>query len=225
MIGTVAEKFCHSFFAEIEKYKTSQKFSIIFTDEFEREKHMSEIGRSRYRATIAGHDYTIIGTETKKHMDMVTKVVDEQFSDLKKASPRLTSEQVAILTAINAVSDQLKKQERLLALEKEVEELRAVAEKAAKLEKTVKKIEEVEEKAKKTVEKNGGDTSQVINHLQAREILNEEVRERIQEKNKQTSLFEEKSDADETAEEDSSEKSELAQEKARKKKVQKKKHK
>ena len=77
--------------------------------------------KTRYKANISGNIYTIIGNETKEHMDLTTKLVDEQLKTLVRLVPGTTKEQAAILTAINAVSDQLKKETRLMEMEKELE--------------------------------------------------------------------------------------------------------
>ena len=73
--------------------------------------------KTRYKAVIANQTYTIIGRETKHHMDIVTKLINEQLAELKQLSPQMDNEQAAILMAVNALSDQLKKQERILELD------------------------------------------------------------------------------------------------------------
>ena len=80
--------------------------------------------KTRYKAVIADQTYTIIGRETKHHMDIVTNLINEQLKELKDLSPQIDNEQAAILMAVNALSDQLKKQERNLELEKEVADLK-----------------------------------------------------------------------------------------------------
>ncbi len=66
--------------------------------------------KTRYKAVIADQNYTIIGRETKHHMDIVTNLINEQLKELKDLSPQIDNEQAAILMAVNALSDQLKKQ-------------------------------------------------------------------------------------------------------------------
>ena len=51
-------------------------------------------------------------------MDMVTRLVNDQLLEIMQLSPQTDQEQASILLAINAVSDQLKKQEQLLVLQK-----------------------------------------------------------------------------------------------------------
>lgn len=62
----------------------------------------------RYKANIDGTEYIIVGQESTIHMKLVTDTVNQRLADLKKLAPELSSEQRAILLAINAVSDQIK---------------------------------------------------------------------------------------------------------------------
>lgn len=78
-------------------------------------RKMSEEKR-RYKIKIAGKVYTIIGKAQPEHMEAVAKIVDQQLSEIKELMPSLSSEQAAILLAINAVSDQLYKQKELTKL-------------------------------------------------------------------------------------------------------------
>lgn len=80
--------------------------------------------RKRYKAVIANRSYTIIGNKSSQHMNLVTKLVNEQLSEIKMISPQINDEQAAILLAVNAVSDQVDKQAEVLRLQKEVQELR-----------------------------------------------------------------------------------------------------
>ena len=85
---------------------------------------MASNEKTRYKAIIADHTYTIIGQESKQHMDLVTKIVNEQLAEIKHLSPQTDTEQASVLLAINAISDQLKKQEYALKLEKQVADLK-----------------------------------------------------------------------------------------------------
>ena len=62
----------------------------------------------RFKATIAGKTYTIVGQATDEHMRAVTTVLNQQFEQLKTLSPKMSKEDAAILMAFNAISDQLK---------------------------------------------------------------------------------------------------------------------
>lgn len=138
--------------------------------------------KKRYKAIIDQQAYTIIGRESKQHMDMVTKLVNDQLQELKQLSPQLDTEQAAILLSVNALSDQLKKQEQLLKLEKRVDELRTQALKATELENRIKRIEAIEAEARKVLDEAGRSEVQISNHVEAQQILNEQRKRQIQEK-------------------------------------------
>lgn len=138
--------------------------------------------KKRYKAVIANQSYTIIGRESKEHMDMVTRLVNDQLLEIMQLSPQTDQEQASILLAINAVSDQLKKQEQLLVLQKKVDELRGQAIKAAELENRIKRIEAIESEARKVLDETGRSDVEIHNHVEAQQILNEQRKRKIQEK-------------------------------------------
>ncbi|MTD38793.1 cell division protein ZapA [Erwinia sp. CPCC 100877] len=138
--------------------------------------------KTRYKAVIADHSYTIIGQETKQHMDLVTKLVNEQLAEIKHISPQTDDEQASVLLAINAISDQLKKQEKVLKLEQEVAELKKRTIRLAELENRIKRIEAIEEEARGVLKKNGKEDVEIHNHVEAQQILNENRKQQIQNK-------------------------------------------
>lgn len=136
--------------------------------------------KKRYKAVIANHTYTIIGHESKKHMDLVTKLLNEQLAEIMGLSPQIDTEQAATLLAVNALSDQLKKQEQLLKLQNVQEEARRQAIKIAELENRLKRIDAIEAEAKAILQKNGQGDHQIQNHVEAQQILNENRKQEIQ---------------------------------------------
>ncbi|PZL70606.1 cell division protein ZapA [Enterococcus plantarum] len=141
--------------------------------------------KTRYKAVIADHTYTIIGQESKQHMDLVTKLVNEQLAEIKHISPQTNDEQASVLLAINAISDQLKKQEKVLNLEQEVAELKKRTIRLAELENRIKRIEAIEEEARVVLKKNGQEDVEIHNHMEAQQILNENRKQQIQSKSTQ----------------------------------------
>ncbi|MBO0475022.1 cell division protein ZapA [Enterococcus sp. DIV0840] len=141
--------------------------------------------KTRYKAVIADHTYTIIGQESKQHMDLVTKLVNEQLAEIKHISPQTNDEQASVLLAINAISDQLKKQEKVLNLEQEVAELKKRTIRLAELENRIKRIEAIEEEARGVLKKNGQEDVEIHNHMEAQQILNENRKQQIQSKSTQ----------------------------------------
>ena len=89
----------------------------------ERMKKVSQ-KKQRYRATIAGKTYTILGTKSHQHMHSVIKLLNEQWSELSEVAKECSNEEKAILLAINAVSLQLEKQKELMTLEEENQQLK-----------------------------------------------------------------------------------------------------
>jgi cell division protein ZapA len=138
--------------------------------------------KTRYKAVIANQSYTIIGHESADHMKKVTQLVNVQLQEIRQLAPQTTTEEAAILLAINAVSDQLLKQKELLRLKKENEELKKLEIKALELENRLKRIDALEKEAKEALEKSGRTDVEITNHLEAQQILNEERKKSIQKK-------------------------------------------
>lgn len=74
---------------------------------------MSE-GKKRFKAQINGEEYIIVGNSSQEHLEAVVKIINQQLTEIKKLQPAISDQKAAILLAINAVSDQLYKQEELL---------------------------------------------------------------------------------------------------------------
>ena len=138
------------------------------------------MAQNRYKAIVAGQTYTIIGQESKQHMDMVTALVNEQLEEILSLSPEITPEKAATLLAINAISDQLKKQEALIKLEKQQLTLDGQTAHNLELENRIKKIEAIEAEAKEIMRKNGKEDVPIRDHVEAQQIVNENRKREIQ---------------------------------------------
>ena len=136
----------------------------------------------RYKAVIANQSYTIIGQETSQHMDRVTRLVNEQLQEIRQMAPQTSQEEAAILLAVNAISDQLKKQEELLTIRETMIGLKEQALKSIELENRLKRIEAIEIEAKEVLERTGRGDVEIRNHMEAQQILNEERKRTIQNK-------------------------------------------
>ena len=136
----------------------------------------------RYKAVIANQSYTIIGQETSQHMDRVTRLVNEQLQEIRQMAPQTSQEEAAILLAVNAISDQLKKQEELLTIREKMIGLKEQALKSIELENRLKRIEAIEIEAKAVLERTGRGDVEIRNHMEAQQILNEERKRTIQNK-------------------------------------------
>ena len=136
----------------------------------------------RYKAVIANQSYTIIGQETSQHMDRVTRLVNEQLQEIRQMAPQTSQEEAAILLAVNAISDQLKKQEELLTIREKMIGLKEQALKSIELENRLKRIEAIEIEAKEVLERTGRGDVEIRNHMEAQQILNEKRKRTIQNK-------------------------------------------
>ena len=80
--------------------------------------------KTRVKATISGKSYTIIGRKSQQEMQSIVRVLQEQLeTKITRVSDKLSTEEVALLAAINAISNQFEKQEEVVALKKRVEQL------------------------------------------------------------------------------------------------------
>lgn len=140
------------------------------------------MAQNRYKAKVGDQTYTIIGKESKQHMDIVIKVVNEQLTEIRQLSEDIDQEQAAILLAINAISDQVKKQTEIIKLQKQITELKQQVAHLPELENRVKKIEAIEQEAKAILRKKGQDESVIDNHVTAQQIVNEERKKDIKKK-------------------------------------------
>ena len=79
--------------------------------------------KTRVKATISGKSYTIIGRKSQQEMQSIVRVLQEQLDQITRVSDKLSTEEVALLAAINAISNQFEKQEEVVVLKKRVEQL------------------------------------------------------------------------------------------------------
>ncbi|TAA70480.1 cell division protein ZapA [Planococcus salinarum] len=85
---------------------------------------MSDQQRIRTSVEIYGRTYKMVGTETSGHMRLVASTVDEKMREIHAMNPSLDSSRLAVLTAVNAVHDNLKLKERIEQLETEMKKLK-----------------------------------------------------------------------------------------------------
>ncbi|WP_235822101.1 cell division protein ZapA [Gottfriedia luciferensis] len=74
--------------------------------------------KQKLNVTIYGQHYSITGDESTEHIRRVASIVDEKMKEINHKNPFLDTNKLAVLTAINIVSDYLKLQERAELLEK-----------------------------------------------------------------------------------------------------------
>lgn len=82
------------------------------------------LSKRRFKVTIDGKDYTIIGKQTTEHIEAVVEMVNTQLSQLGKIDSNLSQHDRALLMAVNAISDQFLKEKQIIELEKEIARLK-----------------------------------------------------------------------------------------------------
>jgi cell division protein ZapA len=77
------------------------------------------VEKTKTTVRIAGHEYTIVGTDAPEHIQRVAAYVDRRMSDLQTAS-RLSPNMVAALTTMNIADELLKAQDENVRLRQEL---------------------------------------------------------------------------------------------------------
>lgn len=80
--------------------------------------------KRRTKVEINGREYTIVGEKSTAHVKLVADTINKQIEELTSLSSNLTKEEQAILIAVNALSDQIDTNIKMLELEEELEQLR-----------------------------------------------------------------------------------------------------
>lgn len=145
--------------------------------------------KNRYKAKIGNKTFIIIGLENKVHMDIVTELANKQLSEIRDISPETSLENASILLAINALSDQLKKEENMLKnevameqLKLEVEELKNKTQRLDEVEKRLDHYVSLENEAKQLLVNGGATEDELASDLspnEAQKIMNKKVQEKI----------------------------------------------
>lgn len=79
--------------------------------------------KRRFKATIAGKDYTIVGNRSATHLNTVVDLINQQLEQLAELAPDLSVGDRSVLMSINAMSDQLVKEKQIMELEAKIVEL------------------------------------------------------------------------------------------------------
>lgn len=72
---------------------------------------MSEEKRTKVTVEINNRQYTIVGTESKEHVQLVADLVNEKMTEIHQANKHLDTTKLAVLTAINTMNDYIKLKE------------------------------------------------------------------------------------------------------------------
>jgi len=72
---------------------------------------MSENDKKRITVEIHNRTYNIVGEESESHVRLVAGLVDQKMNEIQSANRHLDTANLAVLTAINTMSDYLKLKE------------------------------------------------------------------------------------------------------------------
>lgn len=79
--------------------------------------------KRRVKAKIQGEEYTIVSDKSAAHVELVAETINRQLEELDSLSTTLSKEHQAILMAVNAVSDQIESQTKMIELEEKIKQL------------------------------------------------------------------------------------------------------
>lgn len=80
--------------------------------------------KKKFKVTINQKPYTIVGDKSDAHMNAVVEIVNRQLNQLNDIAPELSVSDRSILMAVNAISDQLVKEQKIIELEEEIKSLK-----------------------------------------------------------------------------------------------------
>lgn len=77
-------------------------------------------GKRRTKVMINGKEYTIVGEKSTAHVKLVAETINKQIEKFTSMSSDLSKEEQAILMAVNAISDQIETQKKMIELEEKL---------------------------------------------------------------------------------------------------------
>ncbi|WP_405100699.1 cell division protein ZapA [Oceanobacillus sp. FSL H7-0719] len=72
---------------------------------------MTEQKKNKITVEIYNKTYTIVGAESKSHVELVASLVDQKMNEIHRHNKHLDSSKLAVLTAVNTMNDYLKLKE------------------------------------------------------------------------------------------------------------------
>ena len=80
--------------------------------------------KRRTKVEINEKEYTIVGDKSSAHVNLVADTINKQIEELTSLSSNLSKEEQAILMAVNAISDQITTQQKMIKLEEDLDSLK-----------------------------------------------------------------------------------------------------
>jgi len=67
--------------------------------------------KNRVSVDINKRTYTIVGPESREHVELVASLVDDKMQEIRAANKHLDSTKLAVLTALNTMNEYIKLKE------------------------------------------------------------------------------------------------------------------
>ncbi len=77
--------------------------------------------KRRFKTTIGGKKYILVGKGSDEHLQSVSDLLNEQLTQLRQTIPEASDEQRAILVAFNAISKQFELADQLTQRSKDTD--------------------------------------------------------------------------------------------------------
>ena len=87
-----------------------------------RNTDVAENKKTKVTVDINNRKYTIVGTESAEHVQLVADLVNDKMTEIHVANEHLDTTRLAVLTAINTMNDYLKLKEEFEELLTLIEE-------------------------------------------------------------------------------------------------------
>lgn len=79
--------------------------------------------KRRVKVVIDEKEYTIVSNKSVAHIELVAETVNKQLQEMKDLSTGMSKEELAILIAVNAVSDQIESHTKMIEMEENTNQL------------------------------------------------------------------------------------------------------
>lgn len=79
--------------------------------------------KRRVKVVIDEKEYTIVSNKSVAHIELVAETVNKQLQEIKDLSTGMSKEELAILMAVNAISDQIDSHTKMIEIEEDFNQL------------------------------------------------------------------------------------------------------
>lgn len=79
--------------------------------------------KRRVKVVIDEKEYTIVSNKSVAHIELVAETVNKQLQEIKDLSTGISKEELAILMAVNAISDQIDSHTKMIEIEEDFNQL------------------------------------------------------------------------------------------------------